>query len=238
VAAMAENLGYPTGTVCDTIHGLLARDYSLFEFAQMVRTEIGLVAPLNRLILIVAAVLTVGLSHQSLIHPAMASDGLPRAADMLPAETQAFICLPSSSAFLDNWSETELGKLAADERMKDFWTSQRESIRNRLSESGWQLNVKFEDLPDICTGQAAMGWITRETVTEKPFSLGVIIDVQGREERVDELMQRIEKEMATLGAVGQSVSVGDVTVKHYRLPKLAADVRSRESYYVVFGDSF
>jgi hypothetical protein len=175
----------------------------------------------------------VGLSHQTLIHPAMASDSLPKAADMLPAETQAFLWLPSSSAFLDNWAETELGKLAADERLKDFWTSQQESIRNRLSESGWQLNVKFDDLPNICTGQAAMGWITRESVTEKPFSLGVIIDVQGREERVDELMQRIEKEMTSLGAVRQNVAVGDLSVKHYLLPKVATDTRSRESYYVV-----
>ncbi|MFY7874076.1 MAG: hypothetical protein ACOVQM_01430, partial [Pirellula sp.] len=111
----------------------------------------------------------------------VAVEDLPRAVDMFPAETQAFVWMPSSKSFLDNWAETELGKLAADERLKEFWVSQQEEISNRFSNAGWQLSVKFDDLPEICSGQAAMGWISRPSITAKPYSLGLVVDVAGRD---------------------------------------------------------
>ena len=77
----------------------------------------------------------------------LAVEDLPRAVDMFPAETQAFVWMPSSKSFLDNWAETELGKLAADERLKEFWISQQEEISNRFSNAGWQLSLKLDDLP-------------------------------------------------------------------------------------------
>lgn len=161
-----------------------------------------------------------------------AEEGLPKAVDMLPAETQAFICIPDSGSFLDNWSKTELGKLAADERLKDFWTSQQESIRKRLLDSGWQLNVKFDDLRDICSGQAAMGWISRDD-PEKSYSLGIIIDILGNEGQVEALLDRIEKEMQAAKAEAKTIPLGELLVKQYRMPNTPQDAKIRESFYVV-----
>jgi len=152
---------------------------------------------------------------------------------MFPGETHAFVCLPNSKAFLDNWEQTELGKFAADEQLKDFWTTQQESIRKRFSESGWALSVKFEDLTNICSGQAAVGWISRSEVVEKPFSLGVVLDISGNESQVDELLARVEKEMAEKKAEAKIILLGDLQVKHYRLPKSDTEIRPRESFYVV-----
>ncbi len=165
-----------------------------------------------------------------------ADDALPRAVDLFPSETQAFLCLPNSEAFLENWGATELGKLAADERLADFWTSQQESIRTRLSEAGWQLSIKFEDLPQICSGQAAMGWIARPDQETKAYSLGLIIDVAGRDEQVAALMARVESEMSKIMAVAKSIESGGNTIKHFSLPKLPGDARSRDSYYAVVND--
>lgn len=198
-----------------------------FSTCSMVRMEIGLVTPLTRVtLLVVTAWLSLGIENRS-----SAAD-LPKAVELFPSETQAFVCLPNSESFLDNWGKTELGKLAADERLSDFWNSQQESIRNRLAESGWQLNVKFDDLPNICSGQAAMGWISREQ-TEKPYSLGVVIDVQGKESQVEELLTRIEKEMGQLKATSKTIASGSLSIRQYSLPKVQNGTRARESFYVV-----
>jgi len=157
--------------------------------------------------------------------------GLPPAVDMFPADTQAFLWLPNSDAFLDNWGKTELGKLAADERLQDFWSSQQESIRRRLAEAGWQLSIKFEDLKEICSGQAAMGWISRPEQTSKPYSLGMVVDVKGRDEQLASLMERIETEMAGLKAVGESIDAEGVSVRRFALPNPNDAAKVRETYY-------
>ena len=163
----------------------------------------------------------------------LAVEDLPRAVDMFPAETQAFVWMPSSKSFLDNWAETELGKLAADERLKEFWISQQEEISNRFSNAGWQLSLKFDDLPEICSGQAAMGWIARPSIAAKPYSLGLIVDVAGRDSQVTAFLDRIQGEMDSKKATTESVAVDGLSVKHYVLPKLANDTKIRDSYYVL-----
>jgi len=160
-------------------------------------------------------------------------EDLPRAVDMFPAETQAFVWMPSSKSFLDNWAETELGKLAADERLKEFWISQQEEISNRFSNAGWQLSLKFDDLPEICSGQAAMGWIARPSIAAKPYSLGLIVDVAGRDSQVTAFLDRIQGEMDSKKATTESIALDGLSVKHYVLPKLANDTKIRDSYYVL-----
>lgn len=210
---------------------MLAIRFSHLKY--LVRTEIGLVTSLTRIVVMIAVAMAAASPLPLRIQVAQADEGLRKASDMLPAETQAFVCLPDSEAFLANWGKTELGKLAADDQLKDFWVSQQESIRKRLSDSGWQLNVKFDDLRDICSGQAAIGWIARPNATEKPYSMGIVIDILGKEAQVDALMLRIEKEMQGIQAQTATVSLGDLTVKHYRMPPVANDKRVRDSYYVV-----
>ena len=163
----------------------------------------------------------------------LAVEDLPRAVDMFPAETQAFVWMPSSKSFLDNWAETELGKLAADERLKEFWISQQEEISNRFSNAGWQLSLKFDDLPEICSGQAAMGWIARPSIAAKPYSLGLIVDVAGRDSQVTAFLDRIQGEMDSKKATTESIALDGLSVKHYVLPKLANDTKIRDSYYVL-----
>lgn len=168
----------------------------------------------------------------------LGADSLTRADHMFPAETQAFVALPDSEGFFANWSKTELGKLAADERLRKFWTSQQTEIRNRISNAGWQLSLKVDDLAEICTGQAAMGWIARPDVTAKPYSVGLLVDVEGRAAQVERFLARIDEEMSAKKATGESVDVGGVSVQHYVLPKLVNDTRVRDSYHVVSKGQF
>jgi hypothetical protein len=161
---------------------------------------------------------------------------LPKAIELLPASTQAFAALPKSSEFIKNWKETQLGLLADDERMKDFWSNQQEELRRRLAAAGWQLSLKVEDLENLCSGQAALGLISRPEVTEKPFSLALIIDVADRAEALDKFFQRVGIDMESQKGVLNKIDASGVEVKHYSIPKLSADGRARDSYFAVSKD--
>lgn len=161
------------------------------------------------------------------------SQELPKAIDLLPASTQAFTALPKSSEFIKNWRETQLGQLADDERMKDFWSNQQEELRRRLAAAGWQLSLKIEDLENLCSGQAALGLISRPEVTEKPFSLALIVDVADRAEELEKFFQRVGIEMESQKGVLKKIDANGVEVKHYSIPKLSADGRARDSYFAV-----
>jgi len=167
-----------------------------------------------------------------------AADELPRAVHMFPKETQAFVALPDTERFLANWSKTELGKLASDDRLKVFWKSQQEEIRRRLASAGWQLSLRFDDLAEISSGQAAMGWIARPGVADKPYSVGLVVDVAGRDAALQKFLERIETEMAERKASGNSVDLAGTAVKHFVLPKLQNDNRARDSFYAVSKGQF
>lgn len=164
------------------------------------------------------------------------SQELPKAIDLLPASTQAFTALPKSSEFIKNWRETQLGQLADDERMKDFWSNQQEELRRRLAAAGWQLSLKVEDLENLCSGQAALGLISRPDVTEKPFSLALIVDVADRAEALEKFFQRVGIDMESQKGALKVIDANGIEVKHYSIPKLSADGRARDSYFAVSKD--
>ena len=161
------------------------------------------------------------------------ADELPRAADLLPASTQAFATLPNSAGFLKNWKQTQLGQLAEDEQMKEFWSNQQEELRRRLASAGWQLSLKVEDLENLCSGQAALGLISRPEATDKPFSLALIIDVADRQESLDKFFQRVHSDMESQKGTLKKIDAKEIEVKHYSIPKLTADGRTRDSYFAV-----
>jgi len=164
------------------------------------------------------------------------AEELPKAADLLPASTQAFATLPNSAGFLKNWKQTQLGQLADDPQMAEFWSNQQEEIRRRLASAGWQLSLKVEDLENLCSGQAALGLISRPETTEKPFSLALIIDVADRQDALDKFFQRVNSDMESQKGTLKIIESKGLEVKHYSIPKLTTEGRARDSYFAVSKD--
>ena len=158
---------------------------------------------------------------------------LPKATELLPAQTQAYASLPNSNGFLKSWRDTQLGKLAGDERMKEFWSSQQEEIRRRLASAGWQMSMQLDDLENLCSGQAAVGLISRPEVADKPYSLAIVIDVAGKDDAVSKFFDRVDTEMKGQKASTDMIDADGVKIKHYRVPKGSAEGRERDSYFAV-----
>ena len=158
------------------------------------------------------------------------------ASKLFPADTQALFSLPNSEEFLAGWEKTQLGKLAADAKLKDFWDTQRQEIQNRFSEAGWQLNLEIEDLSEIAGGQTSLGWISRFKDTAKPFSIAMVIDIVNRTEAAERFLKRIDTELKERKAIPKSIVVSGAKVVQYTLPKFAGDVRASESFYCISKD--
>ena len=157
------------------------------------------------------------------------------ASKLFPAETQALFSLPDSEAFLSGWNNTQLGKLAADDKLNKFWETQRKEIQDRFSEAGWQLNLQIEDLSQIAGGQTSLGWITRKN-DAKPFSIAMVIDVANHGAAAETFLNRIDEELKTRKAKASSIVVAGAKVAQYTLPKQSGDVRTNESFYSVSKD--
>ena len=162
-----------------------------------------------------------------------AADPLPKAIDLFPAQTQAFVALPNSETFLANWGKTQLGLLAADDRMNDFWAGQKEEMQRRFAAAGWQMSLKLEDLENLCSGQAALGLIARPDVTAKPFSLAVIVDVADRDEVLAKFLSRVDEEMKAQKGTLETLESAGLQIKHYNIPKTTGESRARDTYIAV-----
>jgi len=161
---------------------------------------------------------------------------LTPAAKMLPEETQAVFALPDSERFLATWGRTQLGKLAADKILKEFWDSQRQEIQDRFKEAGWQLSLEIDDLSDISGGQTALAWIARPNIAAKPFSIALIIDVAGRTAPTENFLKRIDGQLKAKNANAKVTEIAGVKVMQYSLPKMPGELYVRESYYALSKD--
>lgn len=150
---------------------------------------------------------------------------------MFPASTQALVRVPDTARFVDAWAKTQFGKLATDSKLQNFWNSQRDDIRGRLSEAGWQLSVDIEDIEAIADGQTAFGWIARDG--EKPYSVAAVVDIGSRELQADEFLKRVAKELKAREASESKVKIADVDITRYQWPSPANPKVLLQSYYVI-----
>ena len=165
--------------------------------------------------------------------PAFGEEKPLPASSLFPADTQALFSLPDSEGFLEGWNKTQLGKLAEDPKLKEFWETQRKEIQDRFSEAGWQLNLQIEDLNEIAEGQTSLGWISRPKAPNKPYSIAMVIDVADRNAQAEKFLKRVDTELKLRKAIPKTIEISGVKVFQYTLPKSTGDVRVNESFYSI-----
>ncbi len=183
----------------------------------------------GRLVSMLAAAMLTGI-------PGLAQEKPLPASRLLPAETQALFSLPNSQGFFAEWNKTQLGKLADDEKLKDFWTTQKKEIQDRFSEAGWQLNLEMDDLKEVSSGQTSLGWVARTKDATKPYSIALVVDIVDRTKPAEGLLKRVDTELKARNASVKSNEIAGVKVVQYTLPKVAGDVRATESFYSISKD--
>ncbi len=155
------------------------------------------------------------------------------AADWLPDSTQGFARVVDFPRLLERFKKTQLGLLADDNRLQDFWKEQRKTIENRFEEAGWQLNITMDDISKVASGQSAMAWISKPEVAQKPYAVALIVDVTGKNKELDDLMKRIDTDLKNRQATSKKLSHAGVEVTQYTLPRGAGALVVHESYYAI-----
>jgi hypothetical protein len=148
---------------------------------------------------------------------------------LLPEETQGFVQVASLPQFVERWNQTQLGILGNDEKLADFWKTQREEIQKRFADAGWQLNLKAQELYEIATGQAGVAWVAQ--TGPLPNSVCLVMDVSGKEKQAEALLERAGKQLLQKGASSKDSQVAGTAVREYTLPLKAGERRARSSFY-------
>ncbi len=181
-----------------------------------------------------SSMLSLALLVVALAERGTAADLTP-AMKLVPESTQGFVRIVDVPRFSERFDQTQLGMLIALESMTPFWEEQLSEIERRLKDAGWQLNLSLKDVRNIATGQVAMAWIDRSEDIRKPYSVILIIDVEGREEKAQEVLTRIDTQLVRRNATRKSVPVGSNEVIQYVLPRQPGEIVVEESFYVMAG---
>lgn len=159
------------------------------------------------------------------------ADEFVPASKMLPASTQALISLPNTPKFIELWNQTQLGKLAMNDKLVPFWETQRQELLNRLSDAGWQLSLQAEDLEQLAAGQTSVAWIAREGA--KGYSIALIIDIADRNTEAESFLKRIDKQFADKKSITKKWEHNGAKITQYLLESVTNEKRQIESNYVV-----
>ena len=161
------------------------------------------------------------------------AQGLKAAASLMPDNTQGFLCIGDFPRFIERWNATQFGKMLELPEMLEFWEGQKLEIENRLGDAGWKLNLHPEDIYAIASGQIALGWMAVPDDLRKPFGIALIVDMAGREEETQELLQRVEAELQGLVEIQEVLQVNGHSVTHYKLKRKPGELVQQESFYCV-----
>jgi hypothetical protein len=149
-------------------------------------------------------------------HPSQAAS--PPADQVLPSTTRAMVSIPRVEEFREKFSETQLGKLAADPLMKPFAEDMRSQIQDRLVKNQFQLNLTWEDVVAACGGELALASIQPDG-DAKQHAAVLFIDVTGREEALARLLEESSKQLEARGAKRRVADHGGTEVVIQDLPR-------------------
>ncbi|MEM7314895.1 MAG: hypothetical protein AAF497_17255 [Planctomycetota bacterium] len=137
--------------------------------------------------------------------------------EYFPANTKGFVSVPNVQTIQQSWDRISLGKLAADPVITPFVTDLRDQIQARLDRTGVRIGLEINDLVDVCAGQVAVGFLKPEKGNQK-HAIAAIADVTGKAEAADQLIKKVEKNMADRNAKLNRKMVGDVEMSIFAVP--------------------
>ena len=127
-----------------------------------------------------------------------------RSENYLPADTRAWVSIPSTKDLSEHIAKGQLGKLAADPALKPFFDNAAEQIRQWLDNKQIGFDVRLDQFEEIDAGEVCIAGVLPETVDGKmvPGSHGVVLlaDVSKDLEGAKKLVEQIQVEQARRGA--------------------------------------
>ena len=141
----------------------------------------------------------------------------PPVDQIIPSSAKGFVCVPSVDALDASWQRAQISQLLQDESMKPFVKDLEKQFNRRFETTGIRTGITLNDLRSVCSGEAALAFLEPNDEAQK-YAVVAIAQINGREQQVDELMTRVDDNMAKRGATKQQKKIGDVPATIFNVP--------------------
>ncbi len=158
--------------------------------------------------------------------------------DLIPDSSQAIVWIRDGESLAQQWERTQLYDLVHDPAVSPFFEEQRQEIEKKLTDAGWRLNIKPEDLADYSTGQIALAWLELPTVPRKPYATVLLADVDDAKIPNEKLLARVDEELTARKATKSQLTHLGATIAKYILPKRPAALLAENGFYTIVNGQF
>lgn len=158
--------------------------------------------------------------------------------DLIPDSSQAIVWIRDGENLAQQWERTQLYDLVHDPAVSPFFEEQRQEIEKKLTDAGWRLNIKPEDLADYSTGQIALAWLELPAVPRKPYATVLLADVDDAKIPNDKLLARVDEELIARKATKSQLTHLGITIAKYILPKRPAALLAENGFYTIVDGQF
>jgi hypothetical protein len=139
---------------------------------------------------------------------------------IFPNTTKGYLSAADTQALLDQWDETQLGKLVDDPLMKPFVDDLRDQIKKERSKDGIDWALTWDDVQELARGESAVALI--HTPGKRP-AIAMLVDVTGTQNGAVTVLNRIFQSLTAKAATWKKETVADRELTIFNLPRSAKD---------------
>jgi hypothetical protein len=172
-----------------------------------------------------------------LLSPNLLKAAAPPIESLLPATTKAFISTPDVDALRAAWDATDVGHLAADPLMQPFMDDLKKQLEAKLSLTGDEFGVTWDDLKNVYGGETALGLIQPRGNPAQHAAV-LMCDVTGHENEAQALVAKLTDHLKRQGATQTAQTVAGVPVSVFALPKKESRPADRKAVLAIASSVF
>ncbi len=196
---------------------------------------------MNRTVLVVVLSLIFGHAEFSYSQNLNAPSAIS-SQELLQASTKAWFSIPDAQRLDEKFMETQLGKLAQDEKLAPFMEALKEQFRAWLNEKNVRLGLNVRDVQDVRSGEICIAGILpnqavgnkKQNLSRGSHGLVLLVDVSQNLTEAEDLLAKLGMDLTDRGA--SKVPYDDVNgakVTKWKFPKRSRLKNHRYAYHTI-----
>ena len=138
----------------------------------------------------------------------------PAVDSLLPDTTKGLILIPDTALFAEQFNKTNIGKLLQLEEMQPFAEELNSMIAEKMMEKDLKLELKWEDIKGIASGEVGVASIQPENDNTRHAS-AMLVDVSGNEMKAKELLKKVDTNLQKRGGTKATLSIHETEVTRF-----------------------
>jgi hypothetical protein len=135
----------------------------------------------------------------------------------LPASTKGYITVEDMNEMLSAFEHTGFGMMVKDQTMKAFIQDLEKQVSERFGVTGVRIGLSWNDVKSVCAKDACVAFIRPDDTVQK-HSIATIVNVEGKDEEVKVLLDKIDESMKVRKAKVRTETWFTLPVSIYSVP--------------------